>query len=93
VDALGDAAFTPRQFSAIQNNPSLRPMYRGNRIDVMARGFVKEDPALTFLQSSYNRGPDFVDPLTGRWWDMTTPGQWPAHVQKYGPGGTLLSTK
>lgn len=93
VDALGDDAFTRAQFRAIQKNPSLRSMYRGNRIDVMARRFVKEDPSLKFLKSSYNRGADFVDPLTGRWWDITTPGKWPIHVQKYGPGGTLLPTK
>jgi uncharacterized membrane protein HdeD (DUF308 family) len=29
-------------------------------------------------------GPDVYDPLTKRWWDVTTPEQWDAHVKKYG---------
>jgi hypothetical protein len=93
VDALGDAAFTPKQFQAIQRNPNLRAMYRGNRIDVRARAMIKNDPVLSPLKSNYTRGADFVDPATGRWWDMTPPGAWPAHVKKYGSGGTLLRTQ
>lgn len=93
VDELGDAAFTPRQLAAIKRNPALRPAYRGNRIDVMARDLIKNDPALKMLKSNYTRGADFVDPLTGSWWDMTTPAQWQNHVNKYGPGGILLKTK
>lgn len=92
VDALGDEAFTPRQLQAIKRHPYLRAMFRGNRIDVKVRGMIKNDPALSHLQSNYNKGPDFVDPLTGRWWDITTPGAWPAHVRKYGDNGTILPT-
>lgn len=93
VDALGDAAFTPKQLQAIQRNPNLRAMYRGNRIDVRARQLIKNDPVLSPLKSNYTRGADFVDPATENWWDMTTPGSWPSHVNKYGPGGTLLRTQ
>jgi hypothetical protein len=93
VDALGDAAFTPKQLQAIQRNPNLRAMYRGNRIDVRARQLIKNDPVLSPLKSNYTRGADFVDPATGNWWDMTTSGSWPAHVNKYGSGGTLLRTQ
>lgn len=93
VDAAGPAAFTPKQFAAIQRNPNLAPMYRGNRIDVMARTLIKSDPTLSFLISNYTRGADFVHPGTGNWWDMTTPNAWPAHVARYGTGGTLLTTK
>ena len=80
VDALGDAAFTPKQLQAIQRNSNLRAMYRGNRIDVRARQLIKNDPVLSPLKSNYTRGADFVDPATGNWWDMTTPGSWPSHV-------------
>jgi len=93
VDALGDAAFTPKQLQAIQRNPNLRAMYRGNRIDIRVRQLIKNDPILAPLKSNYTRGADFVDPVTGNWWDMTTPGSWPSHVNKYGPGGTLLRTQ
>lgn len=94
VDAEGDAAFTPRQLQAIHRNPNLRAMYRGNRIDVRARAMIKKDPVLSSqLKSNYTKGPDFVDRITGRWWDMTTPGAWPAHEYKYGSGGSLLRTQ
>ncbi|MEP6848844.1 MAG: hypothetical protein ABI999_08295, partial [Acidobacteriota bacterium] len=93
VDAAGDTAFTAGQQRALANNPGLRPAFRGNRIDVMARRFVSEDPNLSFLKSNYNRGPDFVHPRTGQWWDMTTPRQWQTHVNRYGQNGTLLSTQ
>ncbi|UUC44157.1 DUF6443 domain-containing protein [Flavobacterium cerinum] len=93
VDAAGDGAFTDKQFAAIKIMPRLRAMFRGNRIDVMAREFIRKDPKLGHLKSNYTKGPDFVDPATGKWWDMTTPKQWQMHVDKYGPGGTLLKTK
>ncbi|WP_103072486.1 hypothetical protein [Aquimarina sediminis] len=93
VDALGDKAFTRGQRRALKRNPYLRPAFRGNRIDVKARRMIENDSKLNNLQSNYNRGPDFVDPATGNWWDMTTPGSWSSHVKKYGPGGTFLNTQ
>ncbi|MBV8325494.1 RHS repeat-associated core domain-containing protein, partial [Chryseobacterium sp.] len=93
VDRLGDGAFTPKQVRAIQRNPNLRAAFRGNRIDVKARDAIEKDPALQHLKSNYSKGPDFVDPKTGKWWDMTTPAQWQKHVNKYGAGGTLLRTR
>ncbi|MBX2827090.1 MAG: RHS repeat-associated core domain-containing protein, partial [Flavobacteriaceae bacterium] len=92
IDAMGDAAFTPKQLRAIQKNPKLRPMFRGNRIDVRARALMRNDYYLRHLQSNYTRGPDFIHPRTGKWWDMTTQGAWQSHVDKYGSGGTLLNT-
>lgn len=93
VDELGDAAFTVKQLQAIQRNPNLRAMYRGNRIDVRARGYITNDPTLKHLKSNYTNGADFVNPRTGQWWDMTTPAQWQKHVDKYGNGGTILKTQ
>ena len=92
VDALGDRAFTPRQLRAIRRNPDIRPMYRGNRIDVKARQLIKNDHYLQHLESNYRRGPDFRNPRTGEWWDMTTEASWPSHVDKYGPNGIRLDT-
>lgn len=92
IDERGLDAFTNKQLQAIQRNPNLRPMYRGNRIDVKARQYIKADEALIHLKSNYSRGADFVDFKTGKWWDMTTPAQWQKHVTKYGSGGTLLRT-
>jgi hypothetical protein len=53
-------------------NPELYPLFRGNWIDVLARRSVAQDKRLQHLQSNYTRGPDFVNPRTGRWYDMTT---------------------
>jgi RHS repeat-associated protein len=92
VDDLGDGAFTTRQLAAIERNPNLRPPFRGNRIDVRTRQYVRNDNRLSHLTSNYRNGPDFMDPRTGRWWDMTTPAEWAKHVAKYGPNGTLLTT-
>ncbi len=93
VDALGMAAFTGPQQRALVKHPNLEAAFRGNRIDKRVRDEVRVDPFLRHLQGRPNRGADFIDPATGNWWDMTTPAQWPAHVQKYGPGGTLLPTR
>ncbi len=93
IDALGNAALTPKQLKASIANPNLRAAYRGNRIDVRARRIIENDPTLQHLKSNYRKGADFVDPKTGQWWDMTTPAQWQKHVDKYGKGGTLLRTK
>jgi hypothetical protein len=96
VDALGMAAFTPAQQRALVKNPNLEAAFRGNRIDKRVRDEVRVDPFLRHLQGRPNRGADFIDmrdPANIKWWDMTTPSQWPAHVQKYGPGGTLLPTR
>jgi hypothetical protein len=93
VDRLGDRAFTPDQRAAIQRHPEyaeiLRALFRGNRIDVMVRRDARFDRDLRRLQSNYSRGPDFVDPETGVWWDITTYRQWQPHVRRYGARGVL----
>ncbi len=93
VDEAGDKAFTPKQLSAMKRKPYLRPMFRGNRIDVKTRQLMKDDPNLRHLEGRYTNGPDFRDPSSGNWWDITTQGAWQSHVRKYGAGGTLLDTK
>ncbi|CAN5911172.1 hypothetical protein BH11VER1_BH11VER1_13630 [soil metagenome] len=93
IDSQGAAAFTARQGRALINHPNLEPAFRGSAIDKRVRIEVQNDPLLRHLQGRPNRGADFIDPATRNWWDMTTPTQWPAHVQKYGAGGTLLPTR
>jgi hypothetical protein len=62
-------------------------MYRGTAIDRIAKKAVFDDPELEHVYVTVNKeyGPDFFDSRTGRWYDMTTIGQWPAHQAKYGP--------
>jgi len=93
VDAAGINALSPAQRQAVANYPSLLPAYRGSAIDSVVRRQVEIDPRLNWLQGRPNRGPDFIDPRTGQWWDMTTPAQWPGHLNRYGDGGILLPTR
>ena len=93
VDSLGMAAFTARQQRALVSYPNLQAAFRGSAIDRRVRAAAQNDTFLRTLQGRSNRGPDFIDSYSGSWWDMTTPAQWPAHVQKYGSGGTLLPTR
>jgi hypothetical protein len=67
VDNAEMNAFTLKQQNAIGRNPWLRPIFRGNRIDVRARFYNEKDPALSHLQSNYTRGADFVNPFTHEW--------------------------
>jgi hypothetical protein len=92
IDAAGINALTPAQRAAAANNLQLLPAFRGNRIDVAARRAIKEDTWLPPLKSNYSRGADFVNSI-GEWWDMTTPGQWLKHVEKYGADGVRLATE
>jgi len=97
VDGAGMFAFTRGQRQALALHPELQPAFRGNRIDVMARGNIMRDSTiqgmLPGLRSFYTKGPDFYQPSTFRWWDMTTFRQWGAHQTKYGGNGTLLQTR
>jgi hypothetical protein len=76
---------TPAQQRALINNPELEAAYRGDRIDTFFKGAVDAHPDLQHLEITprYKFGPDVFDPETQRWWDVTTPTQWDAHVQKY----------
>ena len=66
---------------------SLRDAYRGSHIDRIAKRAVMEDPELehVLVTVNFEQGADFYDSRTGYWYDMTTTGQWKAHVAKYGP--------
>jgi len=74
------------------DNPGLKRAFTGERIDTFAKESAAADPRLQGIQITgrFQRGADFVDPATGRWWDITTQRQWAAHEKLYGPNGTLL---
>jgi hypothetical protein len=87
VDAKGAAAYTPKQLNAIAANPNLQPAFRGAAIDAEFKRLIVSDPGLTHLQTAerFQFMPDVVDPLTGRWWDLTTSEQWQRHLDRYRP--------
>jgi hypothetical protein len=49
---------------------------------------VSADPALDNLMVTprFEFGPDVFDPMAGRWWDVTTIGDWAKHVGDYSDG-------
>jgi RHS repeat-associated protein len=71
-------------------------------VDKLMKNDVKaaelKDPCLASLLKMTNGGwgPDFYSPYFHVWWDVTTPGQWDAHVDnrsydyKFGPGSDIL---
>jgi hypothetical protein len=77
---------TPRQRSAVKENPKLEKAFCGERVDACVRRAVDDDPVLSAKLQATPRGrfgPDFVDRQTGRWYDITTEKAWPAHMRKY----------
>jgi hypothetical protein len=88
--------FTKDQTAAIEQATTegvrngLRRMSYGERIDTFVKETLLGDPALGHLRVSerYQPGPDFFDSATGRWYDLTTTGEWADHVARYGTSGT-----
>ena len=92
-DIFDQQGFTDPQKAAIGRNPNLEPAFRGERMDTIWKKLVGNDPELPpglQITPRFVKGPDVIDPETGQWWDLTTPGQWPAHLDKYGPNGTPI---
>lgn len=91
----GAIGMSPNQARAAAVNPNLEPAYRGSVIDQAAKTRIVADPGLDVsVTPNFQFGPDVYD-TSGNWWDMTTLGQWQAHVDKYTPGfgtGTILRT-
>jgi RHS repeat-associated protein len=98
-DATG---LTPRQAAAVARQPTkekaarLERMFVGERIDRHVRTLLARAPensplARLELTPRGTFGPDLVDRATGRWYDITTPGGWAAHLRRYhqpfGPDG------
>ena len=88
--------YTDAQAEALINNPQLADAFRGSQIDSFFKESVLNDPALSHLEVTpqFQFGPDVFNPSTQEWWDVTTPGQWEAHTQKYwlfGNGSPLFT--
>jgi hypothetical protein len=90
--AIGMSA---KQAAAAGGSSSLAAAYRGSIIDAAAKARVSADPTLDVgITENFIFGPDFFVE-SGRWWDMTTEGEWAEHVRKYSGQfgtGTMLST-
>ncbi|MEZ5901362.1 MAG: hypothetical protein R3D51_17930, partial [Hyphomicrobiaceae bacterium] len=84
IDAAGDAAFSDDQLAAQKTKPWRRAMHRGYNIDAAVRDAIVDDPLLGRLTGRINGGVDLTDPATGYRYEMTTTGQWPTKVAKYG---------
>lgn len=59
--------------------------FRGSLIDKLSKAQAAQTWGLRSLNmpGNFQYGPDFWNPATKRAWDMTTPGQWAAHVDQY----------
>ena len=85
--------FTEAQQRAIEaadpaRRDGMRAMYYGDRIDGLVKQSILGDRGLDHLGVSERMqpGPDFFDPTTDRWYDITTARSWDAHVASYGGG-------
>ena len=87
---------TPRQAAAVGRQPTqakadrLQRLFVGERIDRHVRDIIDAAPGnspLGRLEMTPRGtfGPDLRDPVTGRWYDITTPGAWSAHLRRYNP--------
>jgi hypothetical protein len=87
---------TNAQARRVALNPNLEAAFRGERIDTFFKESVAADPRLQHLEITprFEAGPDVYDAESGQWWDVTTSGQWGAHVRlystQYGTGTPLL---
>lgn len=82
---LGSEGLTAKQTAALVDNPGLEPAFRGERLDTFFKEAVQADPNLQHLEITprFHFGPDVFDPVTRRWWDVTTAQQWQGHELKY----------
>jgi RHS repeat-associated protein len=89
---LASEGLTRGQVAARVDHPGLERAFMGERIDTFAKESAALDPRLQGIEITgrFRPGADFKDPITGRWWDITTAAQWRAHELLYGPGGTIL---
>ena len=91
----GALDFTSRQKKALQRVGArgdagrwntLYAAFRGQRIDAAVKNAVRKDSYLNqllYITRSGERGPDFHDPLTNQWWDITTRADWLPHARRY----------
>ncbi len=89
----GDIGLTIPQERAATDEPWLRPIFEGNVIDQAVKDAAAKDPELEslYITRPGEFGPDFLDlnslPGKPRWYDVTTRGDWAAHVRRYADFG------
>jgi hypothetical protein len=99
IERFNVEGMTPAQEQATAARPQSGEMYRGSRIDAFAKQTIMNDPLLADIVTApdYIPEPDILSSEFPGWFDITTPGAWPAHVEtygpRYGPGGVLLPTR
>ena len=83
VIGLSDA-----QLAAGAESRSLLEAARGSVIGERARQYMARDSTLDdlWLTRPGEYGPDVIDFAGQRWWDITTPGQWQPHLNRYSDG-------
>lgn len=81
----GEISLSDSQIAAAKENGNLYEMFRGDVLDSEIKNTVARDPRLPDLWISRRGefGPDFHDVNTNTWWDITTPKQFQAHLDKY----------
>lgn len=85
IKRFEEEGFTQKQGIRLKTNPNLQAAFKGERIDTFFKELVSADPRLQHLNVTprFKFGPDVFNPATKTWWDVTTKGQWEAHVNKY----------
>jgi hypothetical protein len=83
----GEIGMSPAQAKAAAASKGGGAKERGTVIDGAAKKAIIADAELEGLKATPQGafGPDIYDPLTGRWWDITTPEDWAGggHQAKY----------
>jgi RHS repeat-associated protein len=77
--------FTQPQNDALRQNRWLYNLFRGERIDLLFRRSVLNDPRLTNVRLTPRGvfGPDVLPTEGEGWWDVTTTGSWARHAKLY----------
>jgi hypothetical protein len=83
----GELQLSEAQALAGAEDANLAAAYRGQVLDRAVKSAAAADPELEFIYitRSGEFGPDFYNLNTGQWYDLTTLGQWSAHMSKYAP--------
>jgi RHS repeat-associated protein len=79
--------FTLRQSLRIALNQNIRAAFQGERIDTFFKFIVQQRNLPVQITGRFIKGPDIISPTLNLWWDLTTQGQWAAHVARYGLNG------
>lgn len=92
IQRLNIEGLTPEQSLAVAKDPTAFARMAGSQLDGLFKAELEsaistgEIPNSIQVTPRFKFGPDVYDTESGKWWDVTTPGQWNKHVTKYTPG-------